>query len=49
MCGILAAFGLADGSNKWRKDMLEMAKLLRHRGPDWVSDSQRSSLSTRDW
>jgi len=34
MCGILALFGLeaADGV---RKEVVEAAKLLRHRGPDW--------------
>jgi len=34
MCGILALFGLqaADGV---RKEVVDTAKLLRHRGPDW--------------
>jgi len=35
MCGILAVFGLTEGSAKWRDVVLKNSKLLRHRGPDW--------------
>ena len=35
MCGILAVFGLSDGSAKSRAEVLRLSKLLRHRGPDW--------------
>mmetsp|Transcript_52033 Transcript_52033/g.114186 ORF Transcript_52033/g.114186 Transcript_52033/m.114186 type:complete len:584 (+) Transcript_52033:85-1836(+) len=35
MCGILALLGLAEDAETWRKRALELAKLLRHRGPDW--------------
>ncbi|CAL1140604.1 unnamed protein product [Cladocopium goreaui] len=34
MCGILALFGLQD-AGPLRKQVVEAAKLLRHRGPDW--------------
>jgi asparagine synthase (glutamine-hydrolysing) len=34
MCGILALFGLPNA--EWaRKEAVDLAKLLRHRGPDW--------------
>lgn len=35
MCGILALLGLEEGSEKWRAAAIELAKKLRHRGPDW--------------
>lgn len=35
MCGIVAAFELKQSSDKVRSRILEMAKKLRHRGPDW--------------
>ena len=35
MCGILAVFGLSEGSERWRGTTLNLSKLLRHRGPDW--------------
>jgi asparagine synthase (glutamine-hydrolysing) len=35
MCGIVCAFDLKKPSNKLRSQLLEMAKCLRHRGPDW--------------
>mmetsp|Transcript_75346 Transcript_75346/g.147876 ORF Transcript_75346/g.147876 Transcript_75346/m.147876 type:complete len:598 (-) Transcript_75346:362-2155(-) len=34
MCGILALFGLQE-AHAVRKEVVEAAKLLRHRGPDW--------------
>mmetsp|Transcript_37996 Transcript_37996/g.80786 ORF Transcript_37996/g.80786 Transcript_37996/m.80786 type:complete len:604 (-) Transcript_37996:170-1981(-) len=34
MCGILALFGL-QAAQAVRKDVVDTAKLLRHRGPDW--------------
>ena len=34
MCGILALFGL-QAAEAVRKDVVDQAKLLRHRGPDW--------------
>lgn len=34
MCGILALFGL-QASEDVRKEVVEAARLLRHRGPDW--------------
>eukprot|EP00930_Biecheleria_cincta_P000986 TRINITY_DN102166_c0_g1_i1.p1 TRINITY_DN102166_c0_g1~~TRINITY_DN102166_c0_g1_i1.p1 ORF type:complete len:596 (+),score=103.03 TRINITY_DN102166_c0_g1_i1:66-1853(+) len=34
MCGILALFGLPNAENV-RKQAVDAAKLLRHRGPDW--------------
>jgi len=34
MCGILALLGLEE-AGPLRKEIVELAKLLRHRGPDW--------------
>jgi len=34
MCGILALFGL-QAADEVRKEVVDAAKLLRHRGPDW--------------
>lgn len=34
MCGILALFGI-EVSGPLRKEAVDLAKLLRHRGPDW--------------
>ena len=34
MCGILAFFGL-QAAGEVRKEVVDAAKLLRHRGPDW--------------
>lgn len=34
MCGILALFGV-EKAEEVRKDVVDAAKLLRHRGPDW--------------
>ena len=35
MCGIVCAFNLKQDSESLRPQILEMSKLLRHRGPDW--------------
>ncbi|MBB13161.1 MAG: asparagine synthase B [Flavobacteriaceae bacterium] len=35
MCGIVCAFDLKKNQKKLRPQLLEMSKLLRHRGPDW--------------
>ena len=35
MCGIVCAFDLKEKSEVLRPKILEMSKLIRHRGPDW--------------
>ncbi|MEX6627273.1 asparagine synthase B [Tenacibaculum salmonis] len=35
MCGIVCAFDLKQTSDSLRPQVLEMAKKIRHRGPDW--------------
>lgn len=35
MCGIVCAFDLKQKSEDLRPQILEMAKIIRHRGPDW--------------
>ena len=35
MCGIVCAFDLKQKSEELRPQVLEMAKKIRHRGPDW--------------
>lgn len=35
MCGIVCAFDLKQKSEDLRPQLLEMAKIIRHRGPDW--------------
>ncbi|RNI31744.1 asparagine synthase B [Rufibacter latericius] len=35
MCGIVCAFDLKESSETLRPQLLEMAKCIRHRGPDW--------------
>ena len=35
MCGIVCAFDLKQKSEDLRSQILEMAKKIRHRGPDW--------------
>ena len=35
MCGIVCAFDLKEKSESLRPKILEMAKKIRHRGPDW--------------
>ena len=35
MCGIVCAFDLKQPSEELRPQLLSMAKIIRHRGPDW--------------
>ncbi len=35
MCGIVCAFDLKQKTESLRPQVLEMAKIIRHRGPDW--------------
>ena len=35
MCGIVGAFDLKDDAQCLRPQILKMAKIIRHRGPDW--------------
>lgn len=35
MCGIVCAFNLKENAEELRPQLLEMAKTIRHRGPDW--------------
>ncbi len=35
MCGIVCAFDLKEKTESLRPQLLEMAKIIRHRGPDW--------------
>ncbi|MDR0834337.1 MAG: asparagine synthase B [Candidatus Symbiothrix sp.] len=35
MCGIVGIFDFKQGSDKMRPQAIEMAKKIRHRGPDW--------------
>ena len=35
MCGIVCAFDIKQKSEVLRPQVLEMAKKIRHRGPDW--------------
>ena len=35
MCGIVCAFELKESAEELRPQILEMAKCIRHRGPDW--------------
>lgn len=35
MCGIVCAFDLKQKSEDLRPQLLEMSKIIRHRGPDW--------------
>ena len=35
MCGIAAIFKIKEQTQELRKKALEMAKKIRHRGPDW--------------
>jgi asparagine synthase (glutamine-hydrolysing) len=35
MCGIVCAFDLKQKSGCLRPQVLEMSKIIRHRGPDW--------------
>ncbi|MEP1095781.1 MAG: asparagine synthase B, partial [Cyclobacteriaceae bacterium] len=35
MCGIVAVFNPSGGCEQLRQQVLEMSKMVRHRGPDW--------------
>ncbi len=35
MCGITGVFGLSNTEAELRPIVLEMARKIRHRGPDW--------------
>ncbi|WP_340202159.1 asparagine synthase B [Ascidiimonas sp. W6] len=35
MCGIVCAFDLKESSEQLRPKLLQMSKVIRHRGPDW--------------
>ncbi|WP_339831823.1 asparagine synthase B [uncultured Altibacter sp.] len=47
MCGIVCAFDLKQPSEKLRPQLLEMAKCIRHRGPDWsgIFDTDKAILA----
>ena len=51
MCGILGIFGI-NNANKYRNEILELSKLMRHRGPDWsgiyLSDINKTVLGISD-
>ncbi len=35
MCGILGVFNIKENAASYKDDVLDMAKRIRHRGPDW--------------
>ena len=35
MCGITGIFNIKGEAESYRRQVLEMSKLIRHRGPDW--------------
>mmetsp|Transcript_42057 Transcript_42057/g.50987 ORF Transcript_42057/g.50987 Transcript_42057/m.50987 type:complete len:569 (+) Transcript_42057:118-1824(+) len=43
MCGILAVLNSSDSSSKMRLRVLELARRLRHRGPDWSGIHQHKN------
>ena len=47
MCGIVCAFDLKQKSEELRPQILEMAKTIRHRGPDWsgIFDNDKAILA----
>lgn len=47
MCGIVCAFELKESSVSLRPQVLEMAKKIRHRGPDWsgIYNDEKSILA----
>lgn len=47
MCGIVCAFELKKRSEQLRPQLLEMAKCIRHRGPDWsgIFDDEKAILA----
>ena len=47
MCGIVCAFDLKQKSETLRPQVLEMSKIIRHRGPDWsgIFSNEKAILS----
>ncbi|WP_104736406.1 asparagine synthase B [Hanstruepera ponticola] len=47
MCGIVCAFDLKQNTEELRPQILEMAKTIRHRGPDWsgIFDNYKAILA----
>lgn len=47
MCGIVCAFDLKNPAKKLRPQVLDMAKRIRHRGPDWsgIYENERAILA----
>lgn len=47
MCGIVCAFDLKQKSDELRPQILEMAKTIRHRGPDWsgIFDNDKAVMA----
>ena len=47
MCGIVCAFELKQSSETLRPQVLEMSKIIRHRGPDWsgIFSNEKAILS----
>ncbi|MCB0664709.1 MAG: asparagine synthase B [Saprospiraceae bacterium] len=47
MCGIVCAFDLKQKAEDLRPQILEMAKCIRHRGPDWsgVFDNEKAIIA----
>ncbi|WP_191860703.1 asparagine synthase B [Hanstruepera ponticola] len=47
MCGIVCAFDLKQNTEELRPQILEMAKTIRHRGPDWsgIFDNDKAILA----
>jgi asparagine synthase (glutamine-hydrolysing) len=51
MCGIVCAFDLKQNSETLRPQVLEMSKIIRHRGPDWsgILVMIKQFYHTSDW
>jgi len=47
MCGIVATLNLKGNETHARRQVLKMARLLRHRGPDWsgIFSSEKAILA----
>src|SRR5690606_18614610 len=47
MCGIVCAFDMKETTEELRPRILEMARCIRHRGPDWsgIYDSDQATLA----
>ena len=47
MCGIVCAFDLKQKTEDLRPQLLEMSKIIRHRGPDWngIYDNEKAILA----